>query len=114
MDIARRGEIWLVNLDPAIGAEIKKTRPAVVISNNLNNEHASTVTVLPISDKGKKVYPFEAALAPQAGLVKDSKVKCQQIRTIDKSRLVKPLGRLEKNQIQQIDQALMIHLGMSA
>lgn len=54
-----RGQVWLVNLDPTVGAEIKKKRPAVIISNDLNNTYADTVTLLPMSDKGKKVYPFE-------------------------------------------------------
>ena len=108
-----RGEIWLVNLDPAIGAEIKKTRPAVMISNNLNNQYASTVTVLPVSDKGEKVYPFEVALPAGAGLTKESKVRCQQIRTIDKIRLVKLLGRLEEEPLCQIQGALLFHLGIN-
>jgi len=109
----RRGEIWLVNLNPTIGFEIKKTRPALVISNDINNEYAGTVTVLPISDKGDKVYPFEVAISTgDMALTKSSKIKCQQIRTVDKSRLAKFLGAIHKDLFPQIEEALRIHLGM--
>ncbi len=113
MENPRRGEVWIVNLDPAVGAEIKKRRPALVISNDLNNRYAATVTVLPITDKGEKVYPFEVPLSAQeAGLDKASKIKCQQIRTIDKGRLIKSLGIVSDERLRQIQQALGIHLGM--
>jgi len=109
----QRGQIWLVNLNPAQGAEIKKTRPALVISNDVNNQYAGTVTVLPITEKGKRVYPFEVALSLQAsGLKKVSKVKCQQIRTIDKSRLLKMFGVIEGKTLKEIEEALLIHLGI--
>ena len=82
-----RGEIWRVNFDPTIGAEIKKTRPALVISNDHNNQYSLTVTIVPITDRGHDVFPFEVFLGHLTpGLNKDSKLKCQQIRTVDKSR----------------------------
>lgn len=110
----RRGEIWLVNLNPVVGSEIRKTRPALVISNNINNEHAGTVTVLPITNRGEKVYPFEVTVAAgHAGLTKASKIKCQQIRIVDKSRLVKFFGSVEENLLPGIEEALWIHLGMN-
>lgn len=113
MENPRRGEAWIVNLDPAVGAEIKKRRPALIISNDVNNQYASTVTVLPITDKGKKVYPFEVLLpAQEAGLNKESKIKCQQIRAIDKGRLIKSLGIVGDERLRQIQEALGIHLGM--
>ena len=109
----KRGETWLVNLDPTVGAEIRKIRPALVISNDINNRYADTVTLLPISDRGEKVYPFEFALpARLCGLSKDSKVKCQQIRTVDKSRLIKKLGAIGPQELLSIEQALLIHLGI--
>ena len=108
-----RGKIWLVNLDPTVGAEIKKTRPAVIISNDLNNQYADTVTILPLSDPGQKVYPFEVLISPEdTGLSKPSKIKCQQIRTVDKSRLLKFLGSIETRLIAQTEQALKNHLGL--
>ena len=111
--VPKRGEIWLVRLDPAVGSEIKKTRPALIISNDINNQYATLVTVLPISDKGAKVYPFEIAVSEgNTGLSKPSKIKCQQIRTIDKERLVKRLGTVTKGHLPDIEDALKLHLGI--
>ena len=113
MDYPKRGEIHIVNLDPTIGAEIKKTRPEVVISNDINNKFSATITVLPVTDKGKRTYPFEVNLpVEQTGLKKESKVKCQQIRTVDKRRLVKIFGTVGLDILQKIEQGLMIHLGI--
>ncbi len=113
MNTPFRGEVWLVALDPTVGAEIKKTRPAVVISNDTNNQYAQTVTILPVSDIGEKVYPFEARLSSKtAGLMKESKVRTQQIRTVDKGRLVKFLGKVTPSEMNIIVQSLLIHLGI--
>ena len=112
-DFPKRGEIWLARLDPAIGAEIKKTRPAIVVSNNLNNQYADLVTIVPISGESLKTYPFEIAIpVEKTGLSKPSKAKCQQIKTLDKMRLVKRLGAIDQALIFQIDEALKLHLGI--
>ncbi len=108
-----RGEIYLVCLDPTVGSEINKTRPALIISNDINNQVARTVTVIPITTRTEKRYPFEAFLTCQeTGLSKDSKAKCNQIRTIDKKRLVKCIGRVSIEKMKEIEEALLIHLGM--
>jgi mRNA interferase MazF len=107
-----RGEIWLINFDPTVGAEIRKPRPAVIISNDQNNRHSLTVTVLPVTDKGEGVFPFEVFLPKETeGLKKDSKIKCQQIRTIDKARLIKMLGRIDAILFLDVQRALDLHLG---
>ncbi len=110
----KRGEIHLVNLDPVIGREISKTRPAVVVSNDINNRYSATITVLPITSQNlKKIYPFEVLIPKGAGnLPKDSKVKADQIRTLDKSRLVSCLGSLADDQMSAIDNAVKIHLAL--
>ena len=110
----KRGDIYLAALDPVIGREIAKTRPIVVVSNNLNNKHGGTVTVLPLtSQRLEKVYPFELLLPKgTANLPKKSKVKADQIRTLDKSRLIKRFGRLTEEQAGQIDEAVKIHLAL--
>jgi mRNA interferase MazF len=111
-DFPKRGEIWRVNFDPTQGAEIRKIRPAVIISNDQNNRYSLTVTVLPVTDKGERLFPFEVFLPQETeGLKKDSKIKCQQIRTIDKSRLAKRLGRINSAQFFEIERALDLHLG---
>ena len=108
-----RGEIYLVCLDPTVGSEINKTRPAVIISNDINNKVAHTVTVIPITSNVQNIYPFEAFLPSEdTGLVKNSKAKCNQIRTIDKKRLIRPLGRVSHERLEEIEKALLIHLGI--
>lgn len=114
INFPRRGEVYLVCLDPTIGSEIGKSRPALVISNDVNNQHADTITVIPITSKIVKVYPFEVLIEKgKAGLSKDSKIKCNQIRTIDKKRLVKYIGTLENSSLKEVEKALLIHLGIT-
>ncbi len=110
--IIKRGFIYLAALDPVVGNEIAKTRPVAVISNDKNNEFSGTVTVLPLTSKNlRKIYPFEVYLAKETGnLPKNSKVKADQIRTLDKSRLVKLIGELGIKEVVAIEKALKIHL----
>lgn len=106
-------EIHLVCLDPTITSEINKTRPALIISNDINNQAAQTITAIPITSSTRKIYPFETFLPSQeSGLPKNSKVKCNQIRTIDKNRLVKPLGKVSLKKLEEIENSLLIHLGI--
>ena len=108
----RRGEIYLAALDPVVGKEISKTRPVVIVSNDKNNEFSGTVTILPVTSKNlKKIYPFEVFLPKGAGnLPKDSKVKADQIRTLDKARIIRRIGKLVRNQMDEIEKALKVHL----
>ncbi len=109
----RRGEVYWVNLDPTIGSEIKKTRPAIVVSNNANNQAADTVTILPITSQVKMVHPFEVLLPVGSGGLKvASKAKANQIRTVDKQRLgSSPLGlEVGAQIISEINRAIKIHL----
>ena len=110
----KRGGIYLAALDPVIGREISKTRPVVIVSNNKNNEFSGTVTILPITSKNiQKIYPFEVFIAKGIGnLPKNSKVKADQIRTLDKGRVIKFLGALEKNEMDLIGKAMLIHLDL--
>lgn len=113
MDFPRRGEIWLVSLEPTIAHEIGKAQPALVISNDLNNQYAETITILPITSKTEKIYPFETFISKEeSGLPKDSKIKSNQIRTIDKKRLVKLMARIPEEKIKQVEQTILIHLGI--
>jgi mRNA interferase MazF len=109
-----RGDIYLAALDPVIGREIAKTQPVVVVSNNLNNKYGGTITVLPLTSQNlKKVYPFEILLSKgNANLPKESKVKADRIRTLDKRRLIKRFGQLTEEQITLIDEAIKIHLAL--
>jgi mRNA interferase MazF len=110
----KRGDIFLAALDPVMGREISKTRPVVVVSNDKNNEFSGTVTILPITSKNTQVvYPFEVFLPRgHANLPKDSKIKADQIRTLDKSRLIKQLGVLDNKDLDAMDRAMKIHLAL--
>lgn len=111
-DFPRYGDIYYVNLDPVVGSETGKCRPALIVSNDINNEYSDTVTVLPITGQpAKKEYPFEV-LVPKgvAGLTEDSRIKANQIRTVDKRRLVSFRGSLPSQYLPQVEKALKIHL----
>ncbi|MDY7000903.1 MAG: type II toxin-antitoxin system PemK/MazF family toxin [Thermodesulfobacteriota bacterium] len=110
----RRSGVYVATLDPVVGREISKTRPVLVISNDKNNEFGGTVTVLPLTSKHvDKIYPFEAALPKgAANLPKHSKVKADQIRTLDRKRLVKFIGVVEEKTMRAVERAVLIHLGL--
>ncbi len=92
-----QGDIYLVNLDPVIQTEAGKTRPGVILSMNAMNHHSPRVIVAPITSTVTRVYPFEILVpAGTAGLSKDSKIMLDQIRSIDKKRLVRKLGSLNR------------------
>ena len=111
MELIRRGDVYWVKLDPIEGSEIGKTRPAVVISNNINNEFADTVTVLPVTSSVGKVYPFEVFMKKGiANMPSDSKVKANQIRTVDKKRLKERIGTIPDAILSEVEKAVKIHL----
>ncbi len=93
-----RGEVYLVNLDPTMGREIKKTRPCVVISPNEMNRFIQTVIVAPMTTKGRP-YPSRIPCRFQG---KDGQIVLDQIRTIDKARLVKSLGKLGRGTLENV------------
>ncbi len=108
------GSVYDVTLDPVVGSEIGKRRPALIVSNNLNNEYASTVTIVPCTSQStSKVYPFEVLVkAGIAGLTKASRLKTNQIRTVDKGRLVAFRGVLPVDYLEQVEKALKVHLNL--
>jgi len=106
-----KGEIYLADLNPTIGSEIAKTRPVLIVSNDINNQYAATVTDIPITSTTEKIYPFEVFLLKGEGsLTNDSKAKANQIRTIDKLRLKKRLGKINEETLKKIEKAILIHL----
>ncbi|ANV83973.1 transcriptional regulator [Picosynechococcus sp. PCC 7003] len=92
--VAKRFDVFLVNLDPTIGSEIQKTRPCVIISPDEMNRHIATVIVAPMTTKGK-AYPTRVICQFQG---KSGQIVLDQIRTIDKSRLVKKLGQISQDE----------------
>jgi len=108
----RYGDIYEVNLEPVVGAETGKRRPALVVSNDINNELSQTVIVLPLTGQPvKKLYPFEVLVARGVGgLTADSRIKANQIRTVDKRRLAGFRGSLPSQYLPQVEKALKVHL----
>ena len=109
-----RGEIYLVNFDPTIGAEIKKTRPALILQNDTANEHSPITIVAAITSKvDDELYPTEVLIqAPEGGLKINSIVLLNQIRSIDKRRLIKRLGILDQEILKSVDHAIQSSLGL--
>ncbi|OIP77744.1 MAG: MazF family transcriptional regulator [Oscillatoriales cyanobacterium CG2_30_44_21] len=110
----KRGEIYFANLDSSMGSETAKRRPVLVVSNNINNQSASTVSILPITSNVTKVYPFEVLLQPMdSGLSKPSKLQAQQIRTISKQRISSEvIGCLNERLMELVDAAIKLHLAI--
>jgi len=117
MTFPRRGEIYLVSFDPTVGHEIKKTRPAIVIQNDVSNEHSPITIVAAISSQfGNPPHPREVLIASgtKTGLTVPSAVVLNQIRSIDRARLQKRLGVVDAATLRRIDEALKISLGLIA
>lgn len=115
MTFPRRGEIYLVTFDPTIGHEIQKTRPAVIIQNDVSNEHSPITIVAAISSQfGHPPRPREVLVpvGSKTGLPKPSAVILNQIRSIDRARLQKRLGAIDGATMRRVDEALKISLGL--
>ncbi len=111
----QRGEVYLVSFDPTLGAEIKKTRPALVIQNDVANRWSPITIVAAISSRpDEPVYPTDVRVdPPEASLRAASVVLLNQLRSIDRRRLVRRLGRLRPDTIKRVDRALRISLGLA-
>lgn len=101
----KRGEIYWVNLDPTVGQETKKTRPGLIISNDIGNEIANILIVAPITSKVKTVYPFEVKISLNGKL---GKVMLNQCRAIDKSRILNKLAQIDEETLARVESALKI------
>jgi mRNA interferase MazF len=109
MSPMKRGEVWWVNFDPAVGGELRKQRPAVIVSNDAANKHLNRVQVIPLTSKVAKVYPSEA-LVTFAG--NQGKAMADQLTTVSKLRLVKFGGELDPAEMRQVEQAIKIQLDL--
>jgi mRNA interferase MazF len=110
----RRGEVYLASFDPTIGAEIRKTRPTLILQNDIANQHSPITIVAAITSKfDDPLYPTEVLIrAGEAGLPHDSVVLCNQVRSIDRRRLVKRIGLLTADTMQRVERALLLSLGI--
>lgn len=116
--LLRRGQIVLASFDPAVGSEARKTRPAIVVSNNTANAVAvrspgATVTVVPLTSRTDRVWPFQVLLpAAATGLDRDSKAQAEQVRTIAVERIVRPVGWVPAELMGAVDAAIRLHLAV--
>jgi mRNA interferase MazF len=114
----RRGEIWLVDLDPARGSEANKRRPAVIVSNDAANSTAEqlgrgVITVVPVTSNLRHVYPFQVLLpADETGLHSDSKALAEQVRSVDAQRLVSHIATIPPRLTADLGDALRLHLAL--
>ena len=111
----KRGEIYFVSFDPPVGAEMQKTRPALVLQNNIANRHSPITIVAAITSQLEEpLYPTEVfVLAGEGGLRTNSVVLLNQVRTVDRLRLIQRLGTLKPETMKRVNQALRISLGLA-
>lgn len=105
----KRGEVWWVNLDPTIGSEINKKRTAIIVSNNSANRALARVQVVPTTSNIATVYPSEALVS---FAVSHSKALADQLRTVAKERLGSKAGELSAGDMQKVELAIRIQLGL--
>lgn len=104
-----RGEVWWVEFDPASGSEIRRTRPAVIVSNDIANTHLPRVVVVPLTSNVSKLYPGEALVTLNG---KKGKALADQIRATDKNRLKTKAGILSKADMSEVEIAICVHLSL--
>lgn len=104
-----RGDVWWVSFDASIGGEVKKTRPAVIVSNNAANVALNRVVVIPISSQTSKIYPAEAVVTLNG---EKRKAMADQIMTAAKQRLSSKLGSLSASDMTAVENAILLHLAI--
>ena len=112
--VPRRGDVFVVSFDPTLGAEIRKTRPALVVQNDIANRFSPITIVAAITSQfDSKLYPTEILIeTPEAGLERDSVVLLNQVRSIDRQRLIRRLGRVTAETMRHVERALAISMGL--
>lgn len=103
----KRGEVWWVSFDPSVGGEVRKKRPAVILSNDASNRHLNRVQVVPLTSRTGKVYPSEAVVTVGK---KQNKALADQLTTASKHRLVNKAGKLSRADLRAVENAVRVQL----
>lgn len=106
----KRGEVWWVNFEPAVGGEIRKQRPAVIVSHDAANKHLNRVQVVPLTSHVGHLYPSEAHIIFDG---KPGKALADQLTTVSKQRLLNRAGAVTQDEMQQIETAIKVQLNLS-
>lgn len=108
-----RGDILLIELDPTKGSEMQKTRPCIVVTNNVANTISRVLMIVPMtSQKIEKLFPHEVLIPKGKGVLKISKANIAQMRTVDCSRIKSKLGSVLEKTLNEVDTVLKLHLGL--
>lgn len=105
----QRGDIWWINFDPSVGQEIKKKRPAIIVSNNMSNKYLKRFQVIPVSSNVEKIYPSETTIQIEGNT---GKVMADQLTTVSELRLVSKIGNVTEKELEEIESIIKLQLDL--